>query len=137
MTTSTVERFATKYACHQLFANYEVISENSASATVQMLDKSKTPSYLVQFNGKGPHFCTCPAYRYSGDYGAQTCKHIAKVVENMCDGKGQCFPWVADNYFVPNGISLISSMADNMHGPLLGPPCDGCGARTVPLRSAV
>src|SRR5581483_8167290 len=40
--------------------------------------------YQVQFHKDEPATCTCPAYRYSGDYGDQHCKHIETVRKHGC-----------------------------------------------------
>jgi hypothetical protein len=40
--------------------------------------------YMVKFIVGSQPVCTCPAYRYSGEYDKQTCKHIRAVREHGC-----------------------------------------------------
>lgn len=101
--------------CPQYFANYTVQSTKGNNV------------YFVQFNGiDGPRFCTCMAYRYSGDWGHQTCKHIQLIEEQGCfhipmvrDRNGNMWD---DNFFTANGITIIST-APSYQEDLLCPGC--------------
>ena len=45
---------------------------------------SGVDSYMVKFFPTQKAVCTCPAYRYSGEYDEQTCKHIRRVKQFGC-----------------------------------------------------
>lgn len=71
-------------------------------------------TYLVKFSMFTPPVCTCPAYRYSGEYDDQTCKHIKEVSEYGCfrvqdANTGEEFMASAANDLESRGIKLFST----------------------------
>lgn len=110
--------------CPQYFANFQVAGSKMGQ------------TYLVQTNGiNGPVFCSCPAYKYSGEYGEQMCKHIKMVYNHGCFYRPGENPIRRDggkaNQLEEHGVAKISDRNHNMHGPLLGPECLGCGEPMV------
>lgn len=66
---------------------YKVCSQWASSFIVPastIAAGSGVDSYLVKFFTTQKAVCTCPAYRYSGEYDEQTCKHIKQVKECGC-----------------------------------------------------
>jgi len=110
--------------CPQWYANYEVLSS-----------RPNQQAYFVQLNGEhGPAFCSCPAFRYSGDYGEQKCKHIAMVMNNGClylHDRSKFLNKVGPNTLAEAGITKISDRNTNRHGPMMGVPCPNCGENMV------
>jgi hypothetical protein len=54
-------------------------------ASVFVVPQTHGPEdYMVKFIPGSQPVCTCPAYRYSGGYDEQTCKHIRQVRAHGC-----------------------------------------------------
>ena len=93
-------------------------------------------TYNVTINPYDPPSCTCPAFKFSGEWGNQTCKHIKKIQENGCfyhpehGGKDAWNEFNFDN----NGITWLNS-----GGSVMTPkkPCPGCGNPMIVVRMAV
>lgn len=60
--------------------NYEVNSSNSAITWLVQIHKLFENVEHGKVKMRTIAFCQCPAYRYSGDFGKQTCKHITRVL---------------------------------------------------------
>ena len=106
--------------CAQYFANYEV-------------QGSKGNVYTVTLNGgEGAPFCTCPAFKFSGGYGNQDCKHVKLVWDHACLANPQ---WKdpGPNDLAENGITMISHDDHTIPGDV----CVGCGGPTVPVKIAI
>ena len=61
---------------------YKVCSQWASNFIVPA--SSNADDYLVKFFTTQKAVCSCRAYRYSGEYDEQTCKHIKQVKENGC-----------------------------------------------------
>ena len=112
--------------CPQWASNWEVEGSNGNN-------------YLVQFHRAEPASCSCPAYKYSGEYGEQKCKHIEKVREHGCFYHPQS-GWIGANDWddspeaggFDHGLKLLSTAADSTTVR-----CVGCGAPALYVRIAV
>jgi predicted nucleic acid-binding Zn finger protein len=93
-------------ACPMHRSNFDVQSSDGAA------------SYLVQTNF-GDDFCNCPAYRYSGNRGEQSCKHIDAVYRYGCFGKSK-------DRLAEHDIKQLSSI-----GIAYGEDCLSCGAPMI------
>jgi hypothetical protein len=89
-------------------------------------DPDNTRGYMVITNGPGGmHFCTCPAFRYSGGYGEQRCKHINTVMLGGCFyGPHSGMP--GPNDLRENGIRILDSAKNTTTEN-----CPGCGQSMV------
>lgn len=91
---------------------------------------SGVDSYMVKFFTQERPVCTCPAYRYSGEYDEQTCKHIKRVMEHGCFYSGQPNGSYVDrnleltgkNDLDNEGIKMFSTTKENVTLYL----CPGC-----------
>jgi hypothetical protein len=114
--------------CPMWASNFDVLSSNGSGA------------YLVQFHKDSVPSCSCPAYKFSGDYGDQTCKHIKKVKELGCfyhpqfDDCGECFPAWNEFKFDDADVKWLSWTRDVINPP---EPCPGCGMPLIAVRIAV
>jgi hypothetical protein len=92
-------------------------------------DPDNTRGYMVITNGPGgPKFCTCPAFRYSGGYGEQHCKHIDAVLMHGCfwmrPGNERLKP--GTNTINYHGIRILDSAKN-----VTTEDCPGCGALMI------
>lgn len=103
----------------------------AANFTVE--SDSGTGEYLVQFHRMEPASCTCKAYKFSGEYGHQTCKHIKKVLQYGCFAFPPLYKeiatpfeqWDRDSMFA-NGVTLMSITEE-----IAEDKCPGCGLGTT------
>lgn len=77
-------------------------------------------AYMVKFHVVNDPVCTCPAYRYSGLYDEQTCKHIKHVKKHGCfyyepykDPKDN-LPTAGQNDLDTANITLFSTTGKNV-----------------------
>lgn len=96
-------------------------------------------SYSVTINPYDPPNCTCPAFKFSGEWGNQHCKHIKKVEENGCfyhpERSQQPGVKIWNEFkFDNNEIIWLNS-----GGSVMEPkkPCPGCGNPMIVVRLAV
>lgn len=105
--------------CPQYFATFGIEGSNGQN-------------WMVKTDGPHMTFCSCPAYRYSGDWASQTCKHIALVKKQGCFWNSDKPSVVWDEpAFLKNKIELLSTKNDSVHGPNLRHPCPGCGEPVI------
>jgi hypothetical protein len=76
-------------------------------------DKDSAVHYTVAFHKFEPAMCTCPAWKYSGPYGKQGCKHIQKLLKYGCFAvpfppHNRFDPW-DEAEFEAQGLRLIST----------------------------
>lgn len=93
---------------------------------------SGTNWYTVSFNGgEGPAHCTCPAFKYSGEPGNQTCKHIRRVWKYGCFYNPQ---WkdAGPNDLEKHDIKILETDMGNWHEN-----CPGCNQVMVAVKIAV
>jgi hypothetical protein len=120
----TIEVFK---ACPMWASNFDVQSDKDEK------------TYLVQFHRDSPASCSCPAYKFSGDYGYQECKHIKRVSRLGCFFHEQLqaakykIAWNEFN-FDDTGIKWLSWTEDVINPP---EPCPGCGNPMIKVRAAV
>jgi hypothetical protein len=110
--------------CPMWASNFDIVSDEG--------DKS----YLVQFHKDSPPTCQCPAYKFSGDYGDQTCKHIKRVKKLGCFYHPlfeKAHAWNEFNFDDAN-IKWLSWTRDVINPP---EPCPGCGNPLIAVRVAV
>jgi hypothetical protein len=113
--------------CPMWASNFEIASDSD--------DKS----YLVQFHKDEPAMCQCPAYKFSGDYGDQNCKHIKRIQKLGCFYHSQLqvseykIAWNEFN-FDDNSIKWLSWTRDVINPP---EPCPGCGMPLIVMRAVV
>lgn len=89
-------------------------------------DPDNTKGYMVITNGPGGmHFCTCPAFRYSGGYGEQHCKHIDAVFLWGCFRSDVR---LVNDRLDDKGIYIIDS-AKNITTEV----CPGCGEPMISI----
>ena len=99
-------------------------------ASTYIVPGSHGEEYMVKFFVKEKPVCTCPAYRFSGEYDEQTCKHIKAVREAGCFYNGPSTgEWVerymqdmGANNLEAAGIKLFSTTKENVTLTL----CPGC-----------
>lgn len=92
-------------------------------------DKHAPDSYMVKFFTREQAVCSCPAYRYSGEYDKQKCKHVERVKDYGCFYY-EAFNTEEENIDVTcgfrdlesQGIHLFSTTKKN----IIGRPCPGC-----------
>jgi len=95
--------------------------------------------YNITVNPYDPASCTCPAFKFSGEYGDQHCKHIDKIQANGCfyhpqsGGPESGGTW-NKAYFDDNDIEWLNS-GGNVAEPQQ--PCPGCGNPMIVVRIAV
>ena len=100
---------------------------------------SEDNEYNVTINPYDPASCTCPSFKYSGEYGNQKCKHITKVMAKGCFFHPQYqvaeykIAWNGFN-FHRNGIEWLNSGGDVANPPR---PCPGCGNPMIVTKVAV
>lgn len=84
--------------------------------------------YMVITNGPGgPKFCTCPAFRYSGGYGEQNCKHIDAVIAWGCFyPRHGTSGSISKDFLSDHGIRVIDSAKH-----VTTEDCPGCGALMI------
>lgn len=88
--------------------------------------------YRVTLNGgEGAPNCSCPAFKFSGGYGNQHCKHIDAVWKHGCLYNPQ-WKEAGPNDYAQHGIKLVDT---DQH--TIGEKCPGCKAQMVPVRIAV
>lgn len=103
--------------CPQYFATYSVAGSRGAVYTVSLS------------GGEGPAFCTCPAYKFSGQ---NDCKHISAVWKHACLYNPQ---WKDAG---PNDLGEAGIVLDSLdEHRTYDEPCPGCGGNMVPVRIAV
>jgi hypothetical protein len=90
------------------------------------VEGSHDNTYLVQFHRQEPASCSCLAYRYSGDYGSQHCKHIELVREHGCFYHPDTSDFGNNNWEAQEGIKLMSTAGDDA-----GARCPGCAAPMI------
>lgn len=93
---------------------------------------SKGNTYSVVLNGgEGAPYCSCPAFKYSGEYGNQECKHVKAVWAHGCLYNPQ---WkdAGPNDYADHGIKMISHDTHT-----ISETCPGCGEEMIPVRIAV
>jgi hypothetical protein len=95
--------------------------------------------YDVTINPYDPASCTCPAFKYSGEWGMQHCKHINRVETKGCfyHPERSQHPGVKtwnEFDFDNNGIEWLNS-GGNVVEPKK--PCPGCGNPMIVVRIAV
>lgn len=96
--------------------------------------------YLVQFHRGEPPTCSCPAYKYSGEYGEQHCKHIDKCFKHGCfyhpiTGSQGANDWAdrdETGAYLHDDIRLLSTAIDSIQER-----CTGCGAPGIVIKVAV
>jgi len=109
------------------------------ASNFQVMSSTGDAKYNVTINPYDPPNCTCPAFKFSGEYGNQDCKHIQKVKANGCFYHSHTNPrdgelsWNEFN-FDNNGIEWLNS-----GGPVMDPkiPCPGCGGPMIAVRFGV
>jgi hypothetical protein len=90
--------------------------------------------YEVTLNGaEGAPHCTCHAFKYSGGYGEQDCKHVRLVWERGCLFNPQ---WkdAGPNDLEQHGARLVDM---DTRFVIHGDPCPGCGQDMIATRIAV
>lgn len=105
-----------------------------ASTYMVASDSNSEVFYMVKFFAREKAVCSCPAYRFSGEYDDQTCKHIKKVTDHGC------FIWDPDKHrfiipgtkgstqrLVDNGIMLFSTTKKNT----IDRDCPQCGLQLM------
>jgi len=108
--------------CDQYYGTWTVPSDRQADVT-----------YAVTLAGpRLAPFCTCPAFRYSGEPGSQTCKHIRRIWEHACLYNPQWHD-PGPNDYAELGIALTPSALERTYPGT----CPGCGGRLVAVRIAV
>ena len=106
--------------CPQYYATYDVVG-------------SKDNVYQVTLSGaEGPAHCTCPAFKYSGEFGDQTCKHVSRVWAHGCLYNPQWKP-AGPNDLADQGIILTDSDDSRTYGE----KCPGCGEEMVAVKIGV
>lgn len=95
---------------------------------------SRDAEYVVTLSGgEGPAHCTCPAFKYSGEFGQQDCKHVRKVWEHGCLWNPQWHSDPGPNDYQDHGIEMLSCG----YGRGYGAPCPGCGGELQATKIAV
>ena len=110
--------------CPQWASNFDVKSSNGDA------------DYLVTIHPYDPPHCSCPAFKFSGEYGNQDCKHIKKVRDCGCfyhPQFGELQTW-NEFRFEQNGIEWLNSGGNVMEPKK---PCPGCGNPMIVVRVAV
>jgi hypothetical protein len=95
--------------------------------------------YNVTINPYDPPNCTCPAFKFSGEYGDQDCKHLRLVRNKGCLYHPQSHPRTGELSwnefkFDDNGIEWLNSGGNVMEPKV---PCPGCGNPMIVVRIAV
>jgi hypothetical protein len=94
------------------------------------VEGSHDNTYLVQFHKEEPATCSCPAYRYSGDYGDQHCKHIELVRKHGCFYHPRRTDFGESDWESQEGIKLMSTAGTDVNKR-----CPGCAAPMIAERS--
>jgi hypothetical protein len=95
--------------------------------------------YNVTINPYDPPSCTCPAFKFSGEYGDQHCKHIEKVKHNGCLYHPQMEQYIGVHAWVEHKFDDAKIKWLNSGGSVVQPeqPCPGCGNPMIVVRVAI
>lgn len=95
--------------------------------------------YNVTVNPYDPASCTCPAFKFSGEYGEQDCKHIRKVQETGCFYHPQMEQHPGVHAWVEHKFDDAKIKWLNSGGSVVQPEqlCPGCSNPMIAVRIAV
>ena len=108
---------------------YKVCAQWASSFIVQ--SDSSEDKYFVKFFTNQRAVCTCPAYRFGGDYDNQTCKHIKRIGQFGCfwmgvsDDETSNMLMTGFNRLEDAGIAIFSTTKENVLEDERCPSCEG------------
>lgn len=105
--------------CPQYTATFEVVG-------------SKDNVYTATLDGPDGPYCSCPAFKYSGEPGEQNCKHLDRIREHGClyDPQGVD---AGPNDLADVGITITATATGRSYNE----PCPGCGEDMIAVRIGV